>query len=187
MPNTTAWVYASGSVSAPYTYNSVTDPYRHSQPMKTQMFRSMKMFGAAAATMIVMSCGGGNGYEEAPLKALDADIQGYWPTKSYVARNVQEWTSIWAEHNISPDSKPLPVVNFQESMLVGIAFPRENNCDQVVFARALNEGGITVVEYKRLSPTSKEIICLELNGSVVNFALLPASTGQVSFESVPAQ
>lgn len=104
-----------------------------------------------------------------------------------IVRTPNEWASAWKlplmdQHGESSRAiEPLPLVDFQKSMVVGIILPTAlHGCTGVTINRALLSNEQVEVKYRRLKPQAGDI-CTQSLTTAYHFAKLPVSLLPVVF------
>jgi hypothetical protein len=120
------------------------------------------------------------GAPSVPIRSLDKGTQTFVDVaKTVTARTPEEWAAVWKTH---APGRPLPEVDFNREMVVGVFLGSRNSAGYAVeIVSAENQQGALVVRYRETSP-GRGAITAQIITSPYHFVAVPKQSGTVRFE-----
>lgn len=150
---------------------------------------------AVLGSIVLGSCGGGEGppaganasavlqknVEFVTLALGDSEIEPAEPVH-LVIRNASDWVTIWSAHtNQTATPAPLPMVDFNREMVVGIVKYVPDPCHSLEIKKITRGNSSLLVEYTVRRKAPADVLCMGVIVVGSHFVAVPESQLPVQF------
>ena len=110
-----------------------------------------------AAVVLLAIALAGDALAPVPFTTISqSDQSGVEEARQVVVRTAQEWKALWKEH--APD-RPMPVVDFTKSMVLGVFLGSRNTAGYRVTITGIERTGATIgVTYREERPGARDML-----------------------------
>jgi len=148
--------------------------------------RNAFLISTLLAASLLASCGGGDSASEpVAFQSLQDDITRSLPAGTFVFKTQAEMEAVWtAAPQQFGDPKPLPVVDFSQSMVVGVSLGVGIRCNMPIITSIERQSDDFVVSYKTNEDTGVTTLACLHQWHLTDFAAIPATGGTVMFQRI---
>ncbi|MBG9390212.1 hypothetical protein [Caenimonas aquaedulcis] len=144
-------------------------------------------FAALALLAMLAACGGGGETpEDVAMQRLQEELTRSFPAGTYVFRSQAEMAAAW---NAAPqefgDAKPMPAIDFSQSMVVGISMGVGIRCFVPTITAVTRVGASYTVSYRANDGSGGTTLACLHTWRLTDFVAVPAQPGTVAFQRVP--
>lgn len=144
---------------------------------------------AVMALALLASCGGGDDPpppQEVAFQSIQNQMTRSFPAGNYVFRTQAQMAAAWeAAPQQYGEAKPMPVVDFSQSMVVGISLGTGIRCGVPIVTSVTLQGVSYLVSYKSNDSGSGTLACMH-QWYLTDFVVVPVQPGAVEIQRVPA-
>jgi hypothetical protein len=141
------------------------------------------------AASLLAGCGGSDPavFEPVAFQSLQNDMTRSFPAGTYVFKTQAEMAAAWtAAPQQFGDPKPLPTVDFSQSMVVGVSLGVGIRCNTPIITSIARQSDDYLVSYRTNEGTGVTTLACLHQWHLTDFAAIPATRGNVVFQRVIA-